>query len=88
MIIPITFMITAFLKDELTKAIEGINDESLLEALYTIINKAKLAEQSEFEISEYEWKIIEDRQKAFKAGEAETITINEIRKRLNKKFAS
>lgn len=81
-------MTTAFLKGELTKAIEEINDESLLVALYTIINKAKLAGQSEFEISEDEWKIIEERQKAFKAGEAKTITINEIRKRLNKKFAS
>lgn len=56
-------MTKAFLKNELTKAIEIMDDELLLEALYTIVNKAKIARKPEFVIEDKEWLEIETRKK-------------------------
>lgn len=81
-------MTTSILKTELTKAIAGITDKSLLEALYTIVNRAEKTESSDFELSDEDMKIIEGRSKAYKAGKAKTITMVEMRKRFTKRYAS
>ncbi len=81
-------MTTNILKSELTKAIAGINDKSLLEALYTIINRAEKPEAVTYELSEEDLKIIEGRRRAYKAGKAKTIPMSEMRKRFAKKFSS
>ena len=80
-------MTTNHLKSELTKAIAGITDKSLLEALYTIINKTENP-SFEYELNEEDLTIIEERSKAYKAGKAKVITAGEIRKRYTKKFSS
>lgn len=79
-------MTTNLLKTELTKAIAGITDKSLLEALYTIINRTEKTES--FELSDDDLKIVESRSKAYKAGKAKTITMGEMRKRYSKRYAS
>lgn len=80
-------MTKAFLKNELTKAIEIMDDELLLEALYTIVNKAKIARKSEVVIEDKEWVEIEARKAAYESGKAKTITLDDVKKRFNKKFA-
>lgn len=80
-------MTKAFLKNELTKAIETMDDELLLEALYTIVNKAKIARKPEFVIEDKEWLEIEARKAAYEYGKAKTITLDDVKKRFNKKFA-
>lgn len=80
-------MTKAFLKNELTKAIEIMDDELLLEALYTIVNKAKIAAKPEFVIQDEEWVEIEARKAAYESGKAKTITIDDVKRRFNKKFA-
>ncbi len=81
-------MTTSILKAELTKAIAGINDKNLLEALYTIINRAEQTEPFDFELSEEDMKIIDGRSKAYKEGKAKTITMGEMRKRFTKRYTS
>ncbi|MES2558399.1 MAG: hypothetical protein V4590_01565 [Bacteroidota bacterium] len=81
-------MTTSILKTELTKAIAGITDKSLLEALYTIVNHAEKTESSDFELSDEDMKIIEGRSKAYKAGKTKTITMGEMRKRFTKRYTS
>ena len=77
-------MTTTILKSELTKAIAGISDKSLLEALYTIMNRAN---KVEYELSEEDWRIVEDRRKAYKSGKAKTVTMSDIRKDVIRKLA-
>ena len=79
-------MTTNILKSELTKAIAGINDKSLLEALYTIINRAEHVED-DYHISEEDWKVVEARSRNYKAGKAKGITMGEMRKRITKKLS-
>ena len=79
-------MTKAFLKNELTRAIEGIDDQLLLEALYTIINKAKIASKPEFVIEDEDWIKIEARKAAYESGKAKALTIDDVKKRFNKKF--
>lgn len=80
-------MTTNILKSELTKAIAGINDKALLEALFTIVNRAEHVED-EYEISEEDWKIVEARSRQYKAGKAKGITMGEMRKRITKKLSA
>lgn len=77
-------MTTTILKTELTKAINGINDKSLLEALYTIINQTKKSSQ-EYEMTEDDWTEIESRKKELKSGIVKTVTMDQIRNRVAKK---
>jgi hypothetical protein len=79
-------MTTNILKSKITKAIEGINDKSFLEALYTIVNKQ--IEPFEYELTDEDLRIVESRKKALKSGKAKTITMSEMRKRFTRKFAS
>lgn len=80
-------MTKAFLKNELTRAIEGIDDQLLLEALYTIINKAKKASKPAFVIDDEDWIEIEARKAAYESGKSKALTIDDVKKRFNKKFA-
>jgi len=76
-------MTTSLLKNKLTEAIAGINDKLLLEALYTIVNRA---ENKDYELSKEDLLVIEARRKAFKSGKAKGITVIEMEKRFSKKF--
>ena len=81
-------MTTASLKTEITKAIAGINDQSLLEAIYTIVNRAKTSSSLEFELSDEDWAIIEARKQDYKAGKIKGMTATEVRKSVMKKLSA
>ena len=53
------------------------NDESILEAVYTILNKTN----SSFEISATDLKLIESRKKRYLKGELGTVSLKDIRKK-------
>lgn len=72
-------MTTNILKSELTKAIAEIDDKSLLELLYKIINQTEKIESIDEELSNDDWEIIEKRRKDLKAGTAKSVTMAEIR---------
>lgn len=79
-------MTTNILKTELTKAIAGIDDKSFLEALYTIVHNK--VEPFEYELSDEDVKIIEARQRDFKAGKIKGMTMGDVRKKVMKKLSA
>jgi len=68
-------MTTTALKKELHKAIDDIDDESFLRAVYTIVNEKK----SQFDLSEEEWKEVELAQKLHKAGKSKSFSWDEVK---------
>ena len=79
-------MTTNILKSELTKAIAEINDKSLLELLYKIINQTEKNESIDEVLSNKDWEIIEKRRKDLKAGTAKSVTMAEIRNSAKEKL--
>ena len=68
------------LKKQIHKAIDLTSDESILEAVYTILNKTN----SSFEISDEDLKLIESRKKQFLKGELGSVSLKDIRKKASK----
>lgn len=68
------------LKKQIHKAIDLTSDESILEAVYTILNKTN----SSFEISDADLKLVENRKKQYLKGELGTVSLKEIRKKASK----
>lgn len=70
------------LKNEISKALKGINDKSFLEALYTIINTR--SETYDFELNDADKKVLDDRKMEYKNGKAKTYTMSQVRKKVMK----
>ncbi|HXB39705.1 MAG TPA: hypothetical protein VNZ49_04135 [Bacteroidia bacterium] len=68
------------LKKKLHKAIDDIEDNNLLEAVYTILNSRGYA--SSFKLSDEDIRIIEERSALYEAGKLKTYTIKEARKKI------
>jgi hypothetical protein len=77
-------MSASILKNKINKAVEGINDETFLKAIFTIINEHA---KNEIYLDDEDWSIVEERSKAYETGNAKTITISEISKRFKSKFS-
>lgn len=73
-------MTSLALKKQIHKAIDLTSDESILEAVYTILNKTN----SSFDISDIDLKLIETRKKQFLKGELGSISLKDIRKKASK----
>jgi len=73
------------LKKELHKAIDNIEDDTLLEAIYTILNSQH--KQYSFELSEKDWNVVEERRASYEAGKSKAYTIKEVRKRIMKNLS-
>jgi hypothetical protein len=70
------------LKKEIHKAIDLINDASILEAVYTILNKTN----SSFELSDEDLKLVESRKRKFLNGDLQPISMKDIRKKASKRL--
>jgi len=68
------------LKKQIHKAIDLTSDESILEAVYTILNKTN----SSFKISDDDLKLIENRKKQFLKGELNSVSLKDIKKKASK----
>jgi hypothetical protein len=77
-------MTTTALKKELIKAIGNIDDNSFLEAVYTIVNEKNLEQR--YELSPEQWKEIERRQKVHKAGKSKSYSLEETKKMMRESF--
>jgi len=73
------------LKKELHKAIDNIEDDTLLGAIYTILNSQH--KQYSFELSEEDWNVVEERRASYEAGKSKAYTIKEVRKRIMKNLS-
>lgn len=72
-------MTASILKKRITKAIEQIEDEHFLQALYTIISSNTPSKPYTF-TKEDEY-IVEERRAKYLSGKAKTYTTSEVRKR-------
>ena len=73
------------LKKELHKAIDNIEDDTLLEAIYTILSSQH--KQYSLELSEEDWNVVEERRASYEAGKSKAYTIKEVRKRIMKNLS-
>ncbi len=78
-------MTTKSLKKHIHETVESINDVVLLEAVYTLLNKASQS------IKGYDWdendiKIVEDRKAKYKSGKLKAMSLIELNKKIQKKL--
>jgi len=72
------------LKKNIHQTVDRINDTALLEAVYTLLNKASNSFE-DYELSASEIKIIEERKANYLSGKSKGMTVNELKKRLQKR---
>ena len=77
-------MTRTILKKKIFNCVEHINDDKILEAVYTLLN-GHIANE-DYELSADDLKIIGGRRKAILKGEEKTYTVAEVRKKLLKKI--
>jgi hypothetical protein len=75
-------MTNATLKKEIHKVIDNIDDNQVLEAVFTLLNARR--PQSDYELSENDIKIIEERRSNYKKGKTKTYTVSEVKKKILK----
>ena len=71
------------LKKNIHKAIDNIDDDAVLEAVYTLLNR--------FSVDDIEWtdediRILEERRASYVSGKNKGLTVSEVKKRLKTKF--
>lgn len=69
------------LKKKIVDCVEQINDEKILEAVYTLLNGRI---DNDYELNAEDLKIIEARRKAILKGEEKTYTVAQVKKKLLK----
>lgn len=75
-------MTRTVLKKKIYNCVENINDDKILEAVYTLLN-GHIANE-DHELSSEDLKIINARRKAILKGEEKTFTVAEVKKKLLK----
>lgn len=70
------------LKKKIVDCVESIEDEKILEAVYTLLNIN--VEHNDYELSKEDIAIIESRRKAILKGTEKTFTVKEVKNRLLK----
>ncbi|MBK6836193.1 MAG: hypothetical protein IPG89_18790 [Bacteroidetes bacterium] len=76
-------MTLTVLKKKIYNCVENINDDKILEAVYTLLN-GHIANE-DYELSSEDLKIVTARRKAILKGEEKTFTVAEVKKKLLKK---
>lgn len=76
-------MTKATLKKNIHKAIDSIDDEAVLQAVYTLLNRVS--------VDDYEWtdediRIVEERREAYLSGKAKMHGLEEVNKKIRKKL--
>lgn len=75
-------MTKSSLKKKIVDCVEQIDDEKILEAVYTLLNGQ--VSNDDYELSAEDLKIIEARRKTILKGEEKTYTVSQVKKKLLK----
>lgn len=78
-------MTATTLKKQIVKAIEHIDDENILQAIYTLISNNTPAQ--EYEFTKEDQRILDERRKKYLSGNAKTYTVAEVRKKVMKNLS-
>lgn len=71
------------LKKNIHKAIDNINDDAVLKAVYTLLNRVSV---DDFEWTDEDIRIVEERRASYLSGQDKGISISEAKRRLKKKL--
>ena len=74
------------LKKNIHKTVDKIDDTALLEAVYTLLNKAS-NHNDDYEWTERDIKIVEERKAKYLSGKEKGMTLKEFNKKIQKKFS-
>ncbi len=77
-------MTRTVLKKKIHNCVDHINDDKVLEAVYTLLNGH--VANDDYELSSEDLKIISVRRKAILKGEEKIYTVSEVKKKLLKKL--
>lgn len=77
-------MTSLALKKNLHQAIDEIEDEIFLQAVYTIVS-SKVEDIKEYELSDEQLHILEERRANYLSGKGQSYSWDEVKKRLKKK---
>jgi hypothetical protein len=75
------------LKKQIHKTVDKIDDTALLEAVYTLLNRASHSDEDDYEISDEDLKIIEEKKARYLSGKEKGMTLKEFNKRIQKKYS-
>lgn len=77
-------MTSLALKKSLHQAIDEIEDEIFLQAVYTIVS-SKVEDAKEYELSDEQLHILEERRAKYLSGKGQSYSWDEVKERLKKK---
>lgn len=73
------------IKERLHNAIEAIDNNELLEAILTILT-TKQKDVQEYELTEEQIQVLKEREERLVKGEGRTITLEEFKEKMNRKY--
>jgi hypothetical protein len=80
----ILIMKTSALKKEIIKTIETMEDINLLEAVHTLLSRQ--VKPHHYQLTEEDISIIEESEAEYKSGTAKTYTVDQVKKKILKKY--
>ena len=78
-------MSVAEIKQELYKAIEGIENKELLQAMLTILSQSDY-QQGAYKLTEEQLQVLKEREEEYIKGESKVQSLEEFRAKMNKKY--
>lgn len=75
-------MSVADIKEELHKAIDGIDNKELLQAMLVILSQGKRS----YQLTDEQLQVIKEREEQYLSGENKSQTLDEFREKMNKKY--
>lgn len=74
------------LRKNIHKAVDSINDDAVLEAVYTLLSKTA-SFSDDYEWTAKDLKIVEDRKARYLSGKTKSMSMEELNKRVKKRFS-
>jgi hypothetical protein len=75
-------MSVADIKEELHKAIDGIDNKELLQAMLVILSQGKIS----YQLTDEQLQVVREREEQYLSGENKSQTLDEFREKMNKKY--
>ncbi|MBN8675603.1 MAG: hypothetical protein J0L56_15840 [Chitinophagales bacterium] len=75
-------MSVADIKEELHKAIDGIDNKELLQAMLVILSQGKRS----YQLTDEQLQVVKEREEQYLSGENKAQTLDEFREKMNKKY--
>ena len=79
------FMSVAEIKQELYKAIEGIENKELLQAMLTILSQSDYRRDA-YKLTDEQLRVLKEREEEYIKGETKVQSLEEFRAKMNKKY--